>query len=105
MIAGNNSNLKRIDFSNNNITAAGAILLSRGITTNNSLEEVNLSSNNFGVEGYSALADMIKLNTSVRTLNLKSTKLTVETAKLAEALMFNSSLKNLYVIWFLSRYL
>ena len=57
--------------SRNKITSEGWVHLFKALSNNTSLKKLNISYNNLGVEGSVALAEMLSCNKSITELNLK----------------------------------
>ena len=66
----NNTAVKKLDLSCNNITDDGAIVISDVLKHNNSLQKLDISYNNIGDDGAEAIGYSLKYNKTVKELNL-----------------------------------
>ena len=68
----NDPSLTTLNLGNNNIGAAGAMVLATALHTNTTLTTLNLEYNNIGAAGATALATALHTNTTLTTLFLRA---------------------------------
>jgi hypothetical protein len=91
-----NSSLKELDLSHNQIQIDGIIKLTKSLMENSYLSTLNISNNQIGDFGTQNFATMLIHNTTLESLSMNSCGLGMETPKaLARALLVNNSLRHL----------
>ena len=91
-----NTNLTKLDLSNNYISDQGAAGLAEALKQNTGLARLDLASNKIYDDGAAVLAEALKQNTSLTRLYLANNMIRGHgTARLAEALKGNTNLRRL----------
>ena len=95
-----NESLKEVNLGGNSITQQGAKSLSEAIQVTKILQILDLSYNRISDDGAAAISDSLKINVSLQELNLQSNNITTEGIKMiAEAIQVNTTLQKLDLSW------
>lgn len=95
-----NTSLKEVYLSSNDIGEAGALALAEALRQNSSLEQLDISSNELKSGTLLAFADALTVNSTLKTLRLCEIDLSDEQSdQLFEEDRFKDIFKRVYIVW------